>query len=74
MVCVLCFRLFLAEISIESLPNLFTLPLSIETKGQIIRTESVDIIQYLFVFLLRGINKNIYLAKEAPRKKTKVFM
>lgn len=68
-VCISCSCLFLAEVSFELLQKLFTLLLSVETEGQIIRMESVDITEVLFIFLLMSINKNICLAKEAPWSK-----
>lgn len=60
-----CSFFFVAEISIESPQKLFTLLLSIETKGQAIRAEPVVLTQCLFMVLLMSINKNICLAKEA---------
>lgn len=64
-----CSHLFVAEISIESPQKLFTLLLSIETKGQTIRAQPVVLTQYLFIFLLMSINKNICLVKEASQLK-----
>lgn len=61
--------LSLAEGGVESLQKLLTLLLSVETNGQIIRTEPVDITQYLLVFLLENVNENIYLIREAPCSK-----
>lgn len=73
-VCISCSCLFQAEISIKSLQNLFTLLSSVETKGQIIRTEPVDITQYLFIFLLTSINKKYLFGQGGSMEQTKVAM
>lgn len=67
--CTSCSCFFLSGSSMELLQKMFTLLLSMETKGHIIRTEAEELTQSLFIFLLRSINKKICLAKEAPWSK-----